>query len=271
MPFPKFDPIIFEIGPFALRWYALAYIAGLWLGWWLIKRSMRSPHIWHTQKPPATPDHIDDLLLWVTFGTILGGRLGYVLFYNPAYFFNNPSEILAVWQGGMSFHGGFLGVVIAVFLFARKHAIPILSLGDMVAATAPIGIFFGRLANFINSELWGRVTDHPFGIIFPNGGPMPRHPSQLYEAALEGLVLFILIQIAIYRFNSLKKPGFTLGLFLIGYGTARIFVEQFRQPDAHIGFLSYGTTMGFWLSAPMVVIGIAFITPALRQYFIKEQ
>lgn len=267
MPFPEFDPVIFKIGFFTLRWYALAYIAGLWIGWWYVRSAMTKTALWAPGKPPATPDQIDDLLLWVTFGVILGGRLGYVVFYNFTYYLSNPSDIIAIWQGGMSFHGGFMGVVVAVWLYARKHKLAIISLGDSVAIAAPFGLFFGRIANFINSELWGRQTDHPFGIIFPNGGPIPRHPSQLYEAVLEGLILFILLRLASHHFHVLRRPGIAIGIFLLGYGLARIFVEQFRQPDAHIGFLTGGTTLGAWLSVPMVMIGLALLVPQLRHLF----
>ena len=194
MPFPDIDPVIFQIGPFALRWYALAYIAGLLLGWRYVVLLARRTTIWPKQAP-ASEVQIDDLLLWVTLGVVLGGRLGYVTFYNTAYYAANPSDIIAVWQGGMSFHGGLLGVIVTVILYARRHAIALFSLGDMIAAAVPIGLFFGRLANFINSELWGRTTNVAWGVIFPNGGPLPRHPSQLYEAALEGLFLFALLAV----------------------------------------------------------------------------
>ena len=267
MPFPEFDPVIFQIGFFTLRWYALAYIAGLWIGWWYVRSAMGQAGLWAPNQPPATSEQIDDLLLWVTLGVIIGGRLGYVVFYNFSYYLSNLSEIVAVWQGGMSFHGGFLGVVIAVWLFARKHRLAIISLGDSVATAAPFGLFFGRIANFINSELWGRQTDHPLGVIFPNGGPIPRHPSQLYEAALEGLVLFLILRLATHRFHILRSPGTAIGVFLIGYSAGRIFVEQYRQPDAHIGFLAGGTTLGAWLSLPMVLVGTVLVVPALRRRF----
>lgn len=265
MPFPEFDPVIFKIGFFTLRWYALAYIAGLWIGWWYVRSLMAQTALWTPGKPPAGREQIDDLLLWVTLGVIVGGRLGYVVFYNLPHYLSNPGEIMAVWQGGMSFHGGFLGVVIAVWLFSRRHQLAVISLGDSVATAAPFGLFFGRLANFINSELWGRQTDHPFGVIFPNGGPLPRHPSQLYEAALEGFFLFLILRLATHRFHRLRSPGAIIGLFLLGYGMARILVEQFRQPDAHIGFLAGGTTLGAWLSYPMVLVGMVLLVPGLRR------
>ncbi len=264
MPFPNIDPIIFQIGPLVLRWYALAYMVGLIGGWLYIVRLMRREHLWGGT-PPTNAEKISDLLLWVTLGVIIGGRLGYVLFYNFSHYLSHPAEIFIIWRGGMSFHGGLLGVFVAVILFSRKHRISAFSLGDAIALVAPIGLFFGRLANFINSELWGRVTQAPWGIIFPNGGDQPRHPSQLYEAALEGLVLFAILWLIAHRYAGLQKRGLCTGLFLLGYGLARILVEQFRQPDAHIGFLSGGTTMGFWLCVPMLLLGIAFIFVACKK------
>jgi phosphatidylglycerol:prolipoprotein diacylglycerol transferase len=258
MPFPDIDPVIFSIGPFALRWYALAYIAGLVLGWLHVRRIAAMP------PTSVAKEKVDDFLVWATFGVIFGGRLGYVLFYKPGQYFANPGEILAVWQGGMSFHGGFLGVVVATILFCRRHSINIPAFGDTIACAAPIGLFFGRVANFINGELFGRVTDAPVGVIFPHGGPDPRHPSQLYEAVLEGLLLF-LVMFALRRFTNIRQtPGALCGVFLLGYGLARFIVEFFREPDAHLGFLFAGATMGQLLSLPMVVIGIAVIFYARR-------
>ena len=259
MPFPDIDPIIFQIGPFALRWYALAYMVGLIGGWYYLltlapNTSIHQPH--HKEEP----SQLDDFLLWLTLGTILGGRLGYVFFYNPGYYFDNPGQILAVWEGGMAFHGGFLGITIAALLYARKRNINPLTLGDLIAAAAPIGLFFGRIANFINSELWGRQTEFALGVVFPNGGPLPRHPSQLYEAFLEGLLLFIVLAFLCRRTNALQKPGLIFGIFIAGYGISRMIIEQFfREPDAHIGYLVGGTTMGFWLSVPMLIAGLSFI------------
>ena len=259
MPFPDIDPIIFQIGPVALRWYALAYMVGLIGGWYYLlslapNTSIQQSH--HTEEP----SQLDDLLLWLTLGTILGGRLGYVFFYNPGYYLDNPGQILAVWEGGMAFHGGFLGVTIAALLYARKLNINPLTLGDLIAAAAPIGLFFGRIANFINSELWGRQTEFALGVVFPNGGPLPRHPSQLYEAFSEGLLLFIVLAYLCRRTNALQKPGLIMGIFIAGYGLSRMIVEQFfREPDAHIGYLVGGTTMGFWLSVPMLIAGLSFV------------
>lgn len=264
MPFPNIDPVIFELGPFALRWYSLAYIIGLIGGWRYMVALTHRPGLW-PQGVPAKEEHIDDLMLWVTLGTIGGGRLGYVLFYSPAFYFENPGQILAVWQGGMSFHGGMLGVILAVLVYAWRHKIAILSLGDMVAVTVPLGLLLGRIANFINGELWGRVADAPWGIIFPTGGPLPRHPSQLYEAALEGALLLIVLNILAWRFKALARPGLLTGLFLIGYGLSRAIVELVREPDAHIGYLAGGITMGQVLSLPMILAGIGFLILSLRR------
>lgn len=252
LSFPEIDPIIFSIGPFAIRWYALAYIAGLIIGWRLMLHFAKNP------ASKITVEQVDDFLVWATMGVILGGRLGYVLFYKPGYYFDNPIEIFMVWQGGMSFHGGFLGVVVAAILFARKHKFPALALADMLATVAPVGLFFGRIANFINGELFGRASDVAWAMPFPGGGPMPRHPSQLYEAALEGALLFVIIMI-LRHFKLHEKPGLLTGVFLTGYALARGFVELFRQPDAHLGFLAGGTTMGQLLSIPMIVIGLYLI------------
>jgi phosphatidylglycerol:prolipoprotein diacylglycerol transferase len=205
----------------------------------------------------------DDFVLWVTLGIILGGRLGFVLFYNPGYFASHPLEMLQIWKGGMSFHGGFLGCVLAVILFARHRGIPILSLGDVTCAAGPIGIFLGRAANFINGELWGRPTDVPWAVIFPGGGPLPRHPSQLYEAALEGLVLFAVLA-ALVRAGALKRPGFILGAFAFGYAVARAICELFREPDPQLGFLWGGLTMGMLLSLPLLLAGLALMAAAMR-------
>ncbi|HYI84888.1 MAG TPA: prolipoprotein diacylglyceryl transferase, partial [Acetobacteraceae bacterium] len=187
IPFPAIDPVLVEIGPLVIRWYALAYIAGIVLGWRLARRLVQLPPV------AATPEQLDDFVTWVTLGIIIGGRLGYVLFYRPGYYLMNPLEALAVWQGGMSFHGGAAGVILAIILFARRHGLDILTLADRTTAVVPIGLFFGRLANFINGELWGRVSDVPWAMVFPHAGPLPRHPSQIYEAVLEGLVLFTVL------------------------------------------------------------------------------
>ena len=263
--FPVFNPVAFAIGPFVVRWYALAYIGGIILGWIYARALIKNAKLWGGASPISLPQ-IDDFILWVTIGIILGGRTGYVLFYNPAFFIHHPAEILELWNGGMSFHGGFLGCVAAVMLFAYRNNISILSLGDITTAVGPIGIFLGRIANFVNSELWGRPADPdlPWAMIFPNGGPIPRHPSQLYEATLEGVVLFIILAVMI-RMGALKRPGLILGSFISIYGIARIISEHFREPDPQLGFLWGGLTMGTLLSVPMIIAGGIIIVAALRR------
>jgi phosphatidylglycerol---prolipoprotein diacylglyceryl transferase len=249
--FPQFDPVILQIGPFGIRWYALAYIAGLVLGWRLARHLVRLP------PAVATPIQVDDFLTWATLGVVLGGRLGYVLFYQPQFYLTHPAMILAVWEGGMSFHGGALGMAIAIVWFCRRNAIPLLGFADRVAVCAPIGLGLGRIANFINGELWGRPAPDwlPWAMIFPAAGPEPRHPSQLYQALLEGLVLF-LVMFALSRREDLRaRFGWLTGAFLVGYGLARIIGEFFRQPDVFLGYLLAGATMGQLLSIPMVLAG----------------
>jgi phosphatidylglycerol:prolipoprotein diacylglycerol transferase len=263
LPFPAIDPVLVSFGPIAIRWYALAYIFGILLGWLYARAIIGNERLWGGPAP-LTPADFDDFVLWVTLGVILGGRIGYVLFYNPVYFAEHPLEAFQVWKGGMSFHGGFLGVVTAVILFARARGIPMLSLGDIACAVGPIGLFLGRIANFINGELWGRPADVPWAIVFPGAGAAPRHPSQLYEAALEGLVLFAILAILVRR-GALRRPGLVLGAFALGYGIARICSEFFREPDAQLGFLWGGLTMGMLLSLPMMLAGIVFIAIALRR------
>ncbi|MBA5775759.1 prolipoprotein diacylglyceryl transferase [Stappia sp. F7233] len=264
LPFPAIDPVLVEFGPFAIRWYALAYIAGILLAWRLMRREVADERLWNGMARPQPVD-IDDFVLWATLGIILGGRLGYVLFYDPVYFLNNPTDVLKVWTGGMSFHGGFLGTVLAMVLFARMRGLSVLTFFDLAGTVAPIGLFFGRIANFINGELWGRPSDVPWAIAFPTGGPEPRHPSQLYEAALEGVVLFLLIRLAVTRFSTLQRPGLTAGLFAAGYGAARTIAEFFRMPDVQIGYLYGGLTMGMLLSAPMILAGLALALWAVRR------
>jgi phosphatidylglycerol:prolipoprotein diacylglycerol transferase len=268
LPFPIIDPVLISIGPLAIRWYALAYIVGILLGWVYARALIRNERHWGGPAPMTVVD-FDDFIVWVTLGIILGGRIGYVLFYNPAHFAANPAEIIQVWKGGMSFHGGFLGSVVAVLLFARRRGISTLSLGDLACAVAPIGLLLGRLANFINAELWGRPTDVPWAMVFPGAGPLPRHPSQLYEAALEGLALLVVLWVLI-RLGALKRPGTILGAFSLVYGIARTTCEFFREPDAQLGFLWGHLTMGMLLSVPLMIVGIALIAwarsrPALPQ------
>lgn len=263
--FPVVDPIAFEIGPVAVRWYGLAYMSGLLLGWLYARAIFANKSIWNG-KSPAGPEIADDLILWITLGVVIGGRLGYVIFYDPRFFIANPAEIVALWNGGMSFHGGLAGVCLAVWLFARKRKIPMLNLADVACAVAPIGLFFGRLANFVNAELFGRVSDVPWAMVFPGGGAEPRHPSQLYEAGLEGLVLFLALRYFTHIRQVLPMPGYVSGVFFAGYAIARMTAEFFRLPDPEhifsIGFL----TPGIVYSVPMVAIGAYVIWRARRRH-----
>ncbi|HEX8827097.1 MAG TPA: prolipoprotein diacylglyceryl transferase [Xanthobacteraceae bacterium] len=263
IPFPAINPILVSIGPFSVRWYALAYIVGIIAGWFYARAIISSERLWGGPAPFTVID-FDDFVIWITLGIILGGRIGYVLFYNLPHFAGNPIEILQLWNGGMSFHGGVLGCIVAIVLFAMRRGIPVLSLGDVTAAVAPIGLFLGRIANFINGELWGRPTDVPWAMVFPHGGPIPRHPSQLYEATLEGVVLFILLALLV-RFGALKRPGVVTGVFAIGYGLARITCEFFREPDVQLGFLWGGLTMGMLLCIPLILAGIAVLVVAFKR------
>jgi phosphatidylglycerol:prolipoprotein diacylglycerol transferase len=255
LPFPTIDPVLIEIGPFAIRWYALAYIFGLLLGW----RTMRAL----VAKPPnaMTARDVDDFLVWATLGVILGGRLGYVLFYNFVFYLNNPLAILKVWEGGMSFHGGLIGVLVATWLFARKRGLSFFAIGDAVAVAAPIGLFLGRLANFINGELWGRVTDVPWAMVFPRGGPLPRHPSQIYEAFLEGIVLFALLWLCAQSDRIRMRPGVLGGIFLMGYAVARSVAEFVREPDGYVGPF----TIGQILSLPFLLFGLYLVLQRQRK------
>jgi phosphatidylglycerol:prolipoprotein diacylglycerol transferase len=260
IPFPDIDPVLVQIGPFAVRWYALAYIAGLVIGWQIMRRVC-------TQPPQVlTPEKIDDFLLWAALGVILGGRLGYVLFYKPGEFLAHPMQILILWEGGMSFHGGLLGVIVAMLAFSLRNGISPFLLSDLVSIVTPIGLFFGRLANFINGELWGRVSDVSWAMVFPRGGPMPRHPSQLYQATLEGLILFAAV-VAVWKLtDGRKRVGLITGTFCIGYSLARIVGEMFREPDAFLGFLFGGwLTMGMVLSLPLLLFGVWVVAHAMRR------
>lgn len=294
IPFPNISPELFsiEIGGFgfALRWYALAYIAGILFGYWMAIRIGTSDRLWTTRPSPMTRTEADEFLTWVILGVILGGRLGFVIFYQPMYYLQNPLEILMIWQGGMAFHGGFLGVVLAVAIYAWRHQVPPMSMGDIIAICTPPGLFFGRIANFINAELWGRPTDAPWGVIFPGTaaqdcGPdvlllCARHPSQLYEAVLEGLVLGAVLLWLAYRRGWLETPGAITGMFLFGYGAARFFVEYFRMADPQfitadnpwghvVGIGPVGITMGQTLSLPMVVVGGLLILWARRRAHLR--
>jgi len=254
LPFPNIDPVAVHLGPLAIRWYSLAYIAGILLGWWVVARE-------HARKPVAnlTQKALDDMVMWAVIGIVVGGRLGYILFYKPDYYFANPGQILHLWEGGMSFHGGLIGVITAFILFCRKYHIRFFELIDLIACATPIGLFFGRLANFVNGELWGRVTDVPWGMVFPRGGDLPRHPSQLYEAGMEGVVLFTVLMVLLKYTNAREKPGTLGGVFIAGYAVARIVAECFREPDEFLGYFAGFITMGQLLCLPMLAYGLYLI------------
>ncbi|MBN4096910.1 MULTISPECIES: prolipoprotein diacylglyceryl transferase [Methylobacterium] len=269
LPFPAIDPVAIAIGPITIKWYALAYIAGLIGGWYYARRLVMADSLWGVVKRPQVVD-IDDLVVWVALGVVLGGRIGYVLFYNLPMYIADPWEILAIRNGGMSFHGGFIGAILAFVLFARGKGLNAYTLLDIGAVVVPIGLFFGRIANFVNGELWGRAApDFPYAIVFPSGGPLPRHPSQLYEAATEGLLLFIVMAVSVRRFGF-RKPGLLGGIFVLGYALARTFCEFFREPDRQLGFLfgdhlgpmGGGVTMGMLLCVPMMIVGLTYIVLA---------
>ena len=255
--FPSIDPIAIAAGPLVIRWYALAYVAGILIGWWYLgKLNHRKPH-------PLNQKAYDDFIVWAILGIMLGGRLGYVLFYNPVYYFAHPAEILAIWRGGMSFHGGLIGAIISAWIMCKRNELEFLRVMDVISCIAPIGLFFGRIANFVNGELYGRIADEslPWGVIFPSD-PFSRHPSQLYEAALEGLLLFIILSLLFYKTNLRLKPGILSGIFLSGYALFRGGVEFFREPDAHIGFILPHITMGHILCLPMLLVGLFLIIRA---------
>jgi len=257
LPFPDIDPVIIEIGPLAIHWYGLGYVVGILFAWWYARRLVTNERLWSPDQPRPSAVDIDDFLIWAAAGVVLGGRLGYILFYDLARYVESPGDILAVWQGGMSFHGGLAGVTVAMILFARRRGFSPWSLFDVIGAGVPVGFGLVRVTNFINSELWGRPTDVPWAFVFPNGGPEPRHPSQLYEALLEGLALFVVLRLLTHSALRLKQPGLVAGAMVTGYALSRIFVEFFREPDAHIGYLAGGwLTMGMILSLPMVLIGV---------------
>ncbi len=289
IPFPDISPEIFTISlfgiEFSLRWYAMSYIVGILLGWRLVVATVKRPHLWKDNTPVLSPPQVEDLLTWVILGVILGGRLGFVAFYQPAYYLQNPAEILQVWQGGMSFHGGLLGVIVACFAFAWKHGVPGISVADVLCLATPIGLLLGRIANFINAELWGRPTSLPWGVAFPGAaaqdcpgisGICARHPSQLYEALLEGVILGLVLLIMVYRRGALRQVGKVTGLFFIGYGLSRFVVEFVRQADAQfitqdnpmgyvVQFAGAGLSMGQLLSLPMVAFGLAMLAWSRRR------
>ena len=266
IPFPDIDPVAFQLGPIAIKWYGLAYLAGLLLGWLYIRRLLSQPKLWAGDLAPFVPEKVDDLLIYVVAGVLLGGRLGFVLFYEPSYYLENPLDVLAVWKGGMSFHGGFFGSGVAIWIFSRRNGINPWSTADLCAAAVPIGIFFGRIANFINGELFGRPTTVSWGIVFPeakvhypNVEPTPRHPSQIYEAVLEGLVLFIVLRFLTHYSGALKRPGLVTGTFLVGYALARSAAELFREPHFAHSLNIAPLTVGIAYSIPMLLLGLFVI------------
>lgn len=283
MHLPDINPVLFHVWIFSIRWYALAYVAGIVAGWFYMNRMLKQADLWAPRQPPLEPTQLDDLILWVTVGVILGGRIGYILAYDTSVIWKDPLQMLKIWEGGMSFHGGFTGVVVATIVYCRSQKFPLdrmLSLGDLLASAAPIGLFFGRIANFINGELWGRETHLPWGMVFCNkyiaaqyydklqgacpAGDVPRHPSQLYEALGEGLIMFAVLLLLGQRLGKLQRPGLIMGTFILGYGVIRILLENVRNPDEQmLGFFKI-ITMGMILSAPMVLAGGFFIWRALR-------
>jgi phosphatidylglycerol:prolipoprotein diacylglycerol transferase len=267
VPFPEIDPIAFSLGPFAVRWYALGYLAGILLGALYGAAMLRRATLWADNRPPFPAPAIFDFAFWAAIGIIAGGRLGYVLFYNPSFYLANPASIVALWDGGMSFHGGLAGIIVAMAIFTRGKGGNVLSGLDLLGAVGTIGIFLVRIANFINGELWGAETTLPWGVVFPGAGDVPRHPSQLYEAALEGLLTFIIVRYCTHVRFTLRRPGLTAGIFGICYAVSRILVEFVRVPDAQLGHL-LGTgwlTMGMVLSLPIVIAGLALIVFAMRR------
>jgi phosphatidylglycerol---prolipoprotein diacylglyceryl transferase len=254
-PFPNINPNLIELGPIVIKWYGLAYVGGLVFAAWYMKRLVLRAALWRGEKPTMSPFQIDDMFMWFFAGVVGGGRLGYVLLYNPANYLAHPTNIFKVWDGGMSFHGGFLGVVVACYFYGRKIGSSLDRMLDLGAASVPVGLGLGRIANFVNAELFGRASDMPWAVIFP-GDTFGRHPSQLYEAILEGLLLFVAVRIATHRFGALAKPGRASGVFALGYGLSRIFIEFFRVPDAQIGYFGSFITMGMILSLPLVFVGI---------------
>lgn len=272
IPFPEFDPVAFSLGPLTVKWYGLAYLAGLLIGWWYVRRLLRETRLWRSDTPPFSVEKVDDLLLYMTLGVVVGGRLGYVFLYEPSSYLSQPLEIFAIWKGGMSFHGALVGTGVAAWAFARRNGVNALSTMDLGAAAVPIGLFFGRVSNFINGELFGRVTDVPWAMVFPQARwlhpdvePATRHPSQLYQAALEGLVLFLVLRFLTHRAMALKQPGLVAGTFLAGYAIARTIGEAFREPHA-VHALNIGPfTAGQMYSLPMLLLGLYLIWHARRE------
>lgn len=257
LTFPNIDPVIFSIGPLHVHWYGLAYVIGILFAWWYARKLVANIGLWGGKQSSVKPEDLDDFLTWAVIGIMVGGRLGYIFFYDFAAFMENPARIIEVWKGGMSFHGGLIGVLLAMIIFSRRRGFSPFNLFDIITASAPIGIMSVRITNFINGELFGKPTDLPWAMIFPNGGPEPRHPSQLYEAALEGLVLFFILRVLTHQILKLQRPGFVAGAFIAWYALSRIMIEFVRLPDAHIGYLAGGwLTMGMVLSIPLGLVGL---------------
>ena len=257
MPFPNIDPIAISIGPIDIRWYGLGYVISILLGWWYARKIATTPRLWANDMPAMTVTDLDDFLLWAAIGIVVGGRIGFILFYDLPLYLADPSLIFQIWKGGMSFHGGIIGTTIAMILFARKRGISVWSLFDVVATVCVIGLFLVRIANFINGELYGGLSDLPWAVVFPGQEPFARHPSQLYEAGLEGLLTGILLAVMVFRFGALKRPGLVAGTFVSLYAASRIAVEFVRVPDAQVGYLFGGwLTMGMVLSVPMLLLGL---------------
>ncbi|WP_425523695.1 prolipoprotein diacylglyceryl transferase [Rhizobium setariae] len=257
MPFPNIDPVAFSIGPMEIKWYGISYVVSILLGWFYARKILSTPRLWRNNQPAMTLTDIDDFVFWAAIGIVLGGRIGYILFYDFANVIANPLRALEIWNGGMSFHGGITGTTIAMILFARKRGISMWSLFDVVATVCVTGLFLVRIANFINGELWGKVTDLPWGVIFPGQEPFTRHPSQLYEAGLEGLATGLILAFLVFYRGGLKTPGYVAGAFVSLYALSRISVEFVRQPDPQLGYLLGGwLTMGMLLSIPMLLLGI---------------
>ena len=269
LTYPQIDPVFLDLGFIQFRWYGLAYVAGILCGWLYGRYLAGNSRLWPNGVSPITKTNIDDFILYITLGIVLGGRLGSVFFYDFERYAQNPLDVFKVWEGGMSFHGGLIGVTIAILLFCRQYKVPLYSLIDVVAASVPFGLFFGRIANFINGELWGAPTNVPWAMVFPTApDALPRHPSQLYEAALEGILLWLILRIATHYFKMFKRPRFTGALFILCYGCARIFVEFFRMPDVQLGYLAFGwVTMGMVLSVPMLVVGVWGMLTAKRRTY----
>jgi len=283
LPFPDIDPVALALGPIVIRWYALAYLAGILFAWGYGRHLVLQKPLWGKAQAPFSSAQLIDFVFWAVLGVIIGGRLGYVFFYDillsvglnwgagptgilsGSYFLQNPIDIPQIWQGGMSFHGGMFGLIVAMWLYARHAGANVLSAIDLLALTTPFGLLFGRIANFINGELYGRVTELPWGVIFPTGGPDPRHPSQLYEGLLEGLLVFLVLRIFSHNLHALRKPGLCAGIFGIGYALSRILVETVREPDSHIGVLQYNLTMGMILSIPIAIAGVLLIWNSQRK------